>query len=417
MSFHNCKEPVDGVQTLECHCDDIVQCVESEEVAVCCCVPDVESSCLGIWSGDPLSSDVYAAWSDPCDREDSRICIDSAVDYESAYCVARDDCCDREDPCSCITSGEVAKWNGVHDLVSANSAAWGGLYDDSWKNSAGLWESASEAVQEHSAYWDSAWSIASGYDPNALDPIYQILSGASAFLESYRDLEKIQTAEWIKGDGTARNPIRLTTDGADRLRDISELITRLYNGRKIDDANRVWLSKSDLHEFEEWLKALDDLMFVVDPTMIDYKSIVGGMDPRVASAASFDLPESGGGIFIQLNKIWAVLRGIERWVVDTTSATVERWNESADRWNWTWDAVDSSADSWNKTASSADFWNSASTIVSDHQEQWNAAYSVVKENSAYWTSGSNVTLKYVPDMNASNASLYAEPNVIYFNDN
>lgn len=370
-----------------------------------------------IWSGDPLSSDVYAAWSDPCDCEDSRICIASAVDYESACCVARDDCCDREDTCSCITSGEVDKWNSVHDLVSANSAAWGGIYDDSWKNSAGLWESTSEAVQEHSAYWDSAWSIASGYDPDALDPIYQILSGASAFLETYRDLEKIQTAEWINGDGTARNPIRLTTDGADRLRDISELITRLYNGRKIDDANRVWLSKSDLHEFEEWLKALDDLMFVVDPTMIDYKSIIGGMDPRVASAASFDLPESGGGIFIQLNKIWAVLRGIERWVIDTTSATVERWNESADRWNWTWDAVDSSADSWNKTASSADFWNSASTIVGDHQEQWNAAYSVVKENSAYWTSGSNVTLKYVPDMNAANASLYNEPNVIYFNDN
>ena len=66
-----------------------------------------------------------------------------------------EECCGGEDPCMCITSGEVAKWNDVHDLVSANSASWGGEYDDSWKNSAELWEGASEIVQEHSAYWDS----------------------------------------------------------------------------------------------------------------------------------------------------------------------------------------------------------------------------------------------------------------------
>lgn len=300
-----------------------------------------------------------------------------------------ENCCEDQDPCMCVTSADVEKWDGTHNVVSANSAYWGGEYDDSWKNSAALWQGSSETVKTHSAYWDSAWSIASGYDPNALDPIISILSGTSAFLRTYEGELEVHTKEWITGNGTSKNPIQLSQVAVDRLKNVQELITQLYGG-SIDEKTRKWLKTNDLDEFEEWLKALDALMFMVDPNMIDYASIIQQMDKEITSASI--LGASGGGIFIQLNKIWAILRNMEHWVVETTRETVAQWSDSADKWNWTWDAVNTSADRWNKTAESASFWNSACNIVGDHYENWNETYNIVNNSSQYWNSAyTNIT--------------------------
>ena len=296
-----------------------------------------------------------------------------------------ENCCEDQDPCMCVTSADVEKWDGTHNVVSANSAYWGGEYDDSWKNSAALWQGASETVKTHSAYWDSAWSIASGYDPNALDPIISILSGTSAFLRTYSGELEVQTKEWIKGNGTAKNPIQLSQAAVDRLKNVQELITQLYGGA-IDEKTRKWLKTNDLDEFVEWLKAIDALMFMVDPNMIDYTSIIEQMDKDITSPSASILGASGGGIFIQLNKIWAILRNMEHWVVETTRETVAQWGDSADKWNWTWDAVNTSADRWNKTAESASFWNSACNIVGDHYENWNETYNIVNNSSVNWNS-------------------------------
>lgn len=385
-----------------------------------------------------------------------------------------ENCCSGDqDPCMCITSAEVDRWDGVHDIVSANSAAWNNGHDESWKDSADLWNSASEIVGGHSAYWDSAYSMAQRYDSGAFQDVQNFISATSAFLATYSAYTSILTDNTLSGDGSDKRRLGLSDSIRRDMEAFKLAATALYSGgRWGEDPYRLWVSKTDLKELEDWIDLHNDLFFDTNSAYVD------------------GLGFAPAGVFPQLEKIWALLRGTQEWVYNVTSATVSGWNDSADLWNgasmtihnhsafweentqvvhnhyhewntivnivsgdsaywnsayqviinsaqyWNsaYSAVINSANIWNSAyhgvSDSADLWNAASMILSSHSAKWDeeadgswrssaalweGASETVSANSAYWASGSHVTWQYAPSMNAGNVDQFNAPDTIYFN--
>lgn len=383
-----------------------------------------------------------------------------------------ENCCSGDqDPCMCITSAEVERWDGVHDIVSANSAAWNNGHDESWKDSADLWNSASEIVSGHSAYWDSAYSMAQRYDSGAFQDVQNFISATSAFLATYSAFTKVQTDDTLSGDG-AKLPLGLSQSMRKTIEDLVNAANDLYvGGFWGNPKKRNWVGMEVIDEIYDWIYKYGDLFFDVSSAYIENS----GFAPA--------------GVFPQLEKIWALLRGTQEWVYNVTSATVSGWNDSADLWNgasmtvkehsafweentqevhnhyhnwnttvnivsadsaywnsayqviinsaqyWNsaYSAVINSANIWNsayhEVNDSADLWNAASMIVSANSAAWayeddtwkqsaglwQGASETVNTNSAYWASGSHETWEYARDMDASNAASYNATGKIYFN--
>ena len=384
-----------------------------------------------------------------------------------------ENCCSGDqDPCMCITSAEVERWDGVHDIVSANSAAWNDRSpDNSWRDSADLWESASEIVSGHSAYWDSAYSMAQRYDSGAFQDVQNFISATSAFLATYSAFTEVQTDETLSGNG-AKLPLGLSPSMMETIKGLKEAANDLYLGGFWGvKEKRNWVGMEVIDEIYDWIYKYGDLFFDVNSAYIENS----GFAPA--------------GVFPQLEKIWALLRGTQDWVYNVTSATVSGWNDSADLWNgasmtvkehsayweetkqevhnhynqwnttvnivsadsaywnsayqviinsaqyWNsaYSAVINSASIWNSAyrdvSESADLWNAASTIVSANSAAWayedntwkqsaalwQGASETVSANSAYWASGSHETWQYAPNMNAGNVEEFNAPDTIYFN--
>lgn len=383
-----------------------------------------------------------------------------------------ENCCSGDqDPCMCITSAEVERWDGVHDIVSANSAAWNNGHDESWKDSADLWNSASEIVSGHSAYWDSAYSMAQRYDSGAFQDVQNFISATSAFLATYSAFTEVQTDYTLSGDG-AKLPLGLSPSMMETIKGLKAAANDLYiDGFWGEPKKRNWVGMEVIDEIYDWIYKYGDLFFDVNSAYIENS----GFAPA--------------GVFPQLEKIWALLRGTQDWVHNVTSATVSGWNDSADLWNgasmtvkehsayweetkqevhnhynqwnttvnivsadsaywnsayqviinsaqyWNsaYSAVINSASIWNSAyrdvSESADLWNAASTIVSANSAAWayeddtwkqsaalwEGASETVSANSAYWASGSHETWQYAPDMNVGNLDDYKAPGTIYFN--
>jgi hypothetical protein len=362
----------------------------------------------------------------------------------------------------CITSAEVDRWDGVHDIVSANSAAWNdNSPHNEWETSADLWNTASEIVSGHSAYWDSAYSMAQRYDSGAFQDVQSFISATSAFLATYSAFAEVQTDDTLSGDG-AKMPLGLSQSMRETIENLSKAANDLYDGGFWgEEEKRNWVGMDVIDELQKVLNSYADLFFDTDSAYVDRYGYVNK------------------GVFPQLEKIWALLRDTEKWVlsesadlwngasmtvkehsayweetkqevhnhynqwnttVNIVSADSAYWNSayqviinSAQYWNSAYSAVINSASIWNSAyrdvSESADLWNAASTIVSANSAAWaynddtwkqsaslwEGASEAVSANSAYWASGSHETWQYAPSMNAGNVEQFNAPDTIYFN--
>lgn len=346
-----------------------------------------------------------------------------------------ENCCSGEqDPCMCITSAEVDRWDGVHDIVSANSAAWNdNSPHNEWETSADLWNTASEIVSGHSAYWDSAYSMAQRYDSGAFQDVQSFISATSAFLATYSAFAEVQTDDTLSGDG-AKMPLGLSQSRRETIENLSKAANDLYDGGFWgEEEKRNWVGMDVIDELQKVLDSYADLFFDTDSAYVDRYGYVNK------------------GVFPQLEKIWALLRDTEKWVLSESadlwngaSMTVKEhsgfWEENSREvddhcqdWNTTVSIVKADSANWDSAYSavinSADLWNTASTILSSHSAKWEKgddswkdsadlwqeASETVSANSAYWASGSHETWQYAPNMNAGNVELFNAPDTIYFN--
>lgn len=290
-----------------------------------------------------------------------------------------ENCCSGEqDPCMCITSAEVDRWDGVHDIVSANSAAWNDRSPhNEWETSADLWNTASEIVSGHSAYWDSAYSMAQRYDSGAFQDVQSFISATSAFLATYSAFAEVQTDDTLSGDG-AKMPLGLSESMRETIENLSKAANDLYDGGFWgEEEKRNWVGMDVIDELQKVLDSYADLFFDTDSAYVERYGYVNK------------------GVFPQLEKIWALLRDTEKWVL----------SESADLWNGASTIVSANSAAW---AYNDDTWKQSAAL-------WEGASETVSSNSAYWASGSHETWQYAPNMNAGNVEQFNAPDTIYFN--
>lgn len=345
--------PVIGASTDE-------NCAVDEDTCVFVPSQEDKDQCIFVPSHEDQDQCICIA---SAEEQDAHICIDSAEGENWNGVCIWDNCCSADrDPCMCITSGEVVRWDGVHDIVSANSAAWNNGHDESWKDSADLWNSASEIVSGHSAYWDSAYSMAQRYDSGAFQDVQNFISATSAFLATYSAYTKVQTDDTLSGNG-ANLALGLSQSMRKTIEDLTKAANDLYvGGFWGESTKRNWVGMSDIDEIYDWIYKYGDLFFDVSSAYIKNS----GFAPA--------------GVFPQLEKIWALLRGTQEWVYNVTSATVSGWNDSADLWN---------GASMTVKEHSA-FWEENTQVVHNHYPEWNTIVNIVSADSAYWNSAYQV---------------------------